>query len=49
MKTYRNPLDQVPELGEDVLRKQCPLVDERADVLTDRLIGALNLLTNRSH
>ena len=49
LKTYRDPLDQVPELGEDVLRKQCPLVGERVDVLADRLVSALNLVTNRSH
>ena len=49
LKTYRDPLDQVSELGEDVLRKQCPLVGERVDVLADRLVSALDLVTNRSH
>jgi hypothetical protein len=49
VETYRNPLDQVPQLGEDVLREQCALVRERVDVPTDRLIRALDLLANRGH
>jgi hypothetical protein len=49
VKTYRNPFDQVPELGEDVQREQRALVGKRFDVLTDRLVRALDLLANRRH
>jgi len=49
VKEYYHPLDEVPELGEDVLREQGSLVSKGLDVVADHFIGTLDLLANRSH